>query len=238
MVPVNASCATEIENWLKIRCGRRLRVNPPRSDYLPASVDAVLITGAHRGAQLHLRGPTGWHVRPTAAEVMQVLEPHGSAGPSLAELPGIQLAVARLDAATAEFHGGRARRRVEAGDRTIANWLATHASAAYPGAASELAALIASPRCGDVILFAADGWTFAERFRAGHGSITRRDMIIPLYFAGGDLPPGTRIHHGRLVDVMPTVLELLGQPVGDDAIAGIDGRSLLPRLRAAEATSP
>ena len=56
----------------------------------------------------------------------------------------------------------------------------------------------------------------------------------PLYFAGPGLPAGGRIDHARLVDVMPTVLDLLGEAARLNEIGPIDGVSIAAELKAAQ----
>jgi arylsulfatase A-like enzyme len=58
-------------------------------------------------------------------------------------------------------------------------------------------------------------------------------MRVPLYVAGPGLPAGGRIDHARLVDVMPTVLDLLGESGRLNEIDPIDGVSVAAELKAA-----
>ncbi len=95
-----------------------------------------------------------------------------------------------------------------------------------------------SPRTGDIVIFAKDDWAFGEKYRGGHGSCVARDMRVPMYFCGPDLPPGGRLGHARVVDVMPTVLDLLGEGDRLRSMQPLDGKSLAPLLRAADRGAP
>jgi hypothetical protein len=91
-----------------------------------------------------------------------------------------------------------------------------------PDAPRQLLQLFATPRAGDVVLAAVPGadfrgpWEIPEH-RAGHGSLIREHMEVPIA-ASVRLPTGPI----RTVDVMPAMLDYLGVPlpaVGLDGIA-------------------
>lgn len=82
----------------------------------------------------------------------------------------------------------------------------------YPDALVQIAALCDSARVGDVIVSAAPGWDFRARFEpiphvSSHGSLRRAHMLVPLLTNR----PTVRTPR-RTVDVMPSVLQLLGRP--------------------------
>jgi arylsulfatase A-like enzyme len=114
---------------------------------------------------------------------------------------------------------------------TSREWLAASVGARCPDFVPQVVEMFDSPRAGDVVVFADGDWTFDARWPGGHGSCLTRDMRIPLYFAGPSLPAGGRIDCGRLVDVMPTILELLGRNAQLANVPAIDGVSLLTELR-------
>ncbi len=72
------------------------------------------------------------------------------------------------------------------------------------------------------------GGRFA-RFAGDHGHALYDEQIrVPLLLVGPGLPAGLRIPDPvRLVDLLPTLLDLAGVEVPE----GLDGRSLLPRIR-------
>ena len=93
----------------------------------------------------------------------------------------------------------------------------------YPDAVVQIAALAGASRAGDVILSAAPGWDFRERYepvahRSTHGALHRDQMRVPLLV---NRPSARRPL--RTVDVMPSALRALGVAVPP----GLDGRSFL-----------
>jgi arylsulfatase A-like enzyme len=115
-------------------------------------------------------------------------------------------------------------------------WLEATASLRHPDAVAQLGDLFDNRRTGDLAVFAAPDWDFSEQYLGGHGGLEAEEMHIPMYFAGPHVTPGTRIHAGRLVDLVPTVLDLMG--VGErSAWYRFDGASLAPELAAEHAAS-
>ena len=91
----------------------------------------------------------------------------------------------------------------------------------YPDAVVQLLSLACSERAGDVVLSASPGWDFRARFepiphRSTHGALHRDQMLVPLL-----LCRPCRRRPRRSVDVMPSVLRLLGRRPA----TGIDGVS-------------
>jgi hypothetical protein len=90
----------------------------------------------------------------------------------------------------------------EAYDATIAS--------DYPDALVQIAHLIASPRCGDIVLSAARDWDYRARYEpiphvSSHGALHREHMLVPLLL--NRAPVGIP---RRTVDVMPSALAALG----------------------------
>ena len=104
-------------------------------------------------------------------------------------------------------------------------WLAATARSPYPDLVPQIMAYFDAHRAGDIIIFAAPGWDFAHSNKAGHGGLGPAEMFSALLAAGPGVPHERRAEPVRIVDIMPTILELLGRPVPAD----IDGRSLLGR---------
>ncbi len=80
----------------------------------------------------------------------------------------------------------------------------------YPDALVQIAHLIASPRCGDIVLSAARDWDYRARYEpiphvSSHGALHREHMLVPLLLNGP--PVGVP---RRTVDVMPSALTALG----------------------------
>jgi len=102
-------------------------------------------------------------------------------------------------------------------------WLDATIDTAYPDLVPQLAAYFEAPRSGDIAVFAAPGWDFGHKLKAGHGGLRPGEMLTPLLMAGPGVPHARRPGPVRAVDVVPTLLHLLGKPVPGD----IDGRSIL-----------
>ncbi|GIW39738.1 MAG: hypothetical protein KatS3mg076_0315 [Candidatus Binatia bacterium] len=80
-----------------------------------------------------------------------------------------------------------------------------------------------------VVVHADHGESLLEHGVLGHGTtLYEPELRIPLVFAtpGGDIEARRLSSLARNVDILPTVLELLGLPIP----AGIDGRSLEPEM--------
>lgn len=117
-------------------------------------------------------------------------------------------------------------------------WLAASAASRYPDLVPQVVEMFDSPHTGDLVVFAAEGWLLYPGEYAGHGSTLHRDMHVPLFFAGPGLPAGTRISRGRLVDLVPTLLGLLGEAGRLERFSPIDGTDLSSQLRAAPVPEP
>ncbi len=105
---------------------------------------------------------------------------------------------------------------------TSNDWLARTWEGPFPDAVVQLPSLFRSPRTGDVVVVASDGFDFRKRFelpehRAGHGSFLREHMQIPIW-ANRPLPEEPM----RSVDLFPAMLHWLGEPTP----RGIDGRKV------------
>ncbi|MFZ5625458.1 MAG: alkaline phosphatase family protein [Gemmatimonadota bacterium] len=103
---------------------------------------------------------------------------------------------------------------------TADEWLAHAASDCYPDAAVQLLDQFSSPRAGDLLVAANEGFDLRDRFeipehRCGHGSLVRSHMEVPLWSSAP--LPAARL---RAVDLLPSMLSWLGLPVPP----GIDGR--------------
>jgi len=107
-------------------------------------------------------------------------------------------------------------------------WLAATLHTAKPDCVAQLIELNDSPRSGDIMLFAEDGWAFSPGEKGGHGGLLRHEIVVPWLCAGPGLPAGAVVDGARTVDLMPTILHLVGR--ADRIPAGVDGRSIADRL--------
>jgi arylsulfatase A-like enzyme len=108
-------------------------------------------------------------------------------------------------------------------------WLEATLDTGKPDCVVQLIELNDSRRTGDITLYAAAGWDFRGVDSGGHGGLLRWEIVVPWVVAGPGLPAGAKLRGARTVDLMPTILELIGRA---DAIApGLDGRSIAGRLK-------
>ena len=120
---------------------------------------------------------------------------------------------------------------MDGGHHEAEAWLRATLDTPRPDVVVQLIELNDSPRSGDVTLFAADGWDFSKSDCGGHGGLLRHEIVVPWVWAGPGLPAKARIRGARTVDLMPTMLHLIGR--GDAVPTGLDGHSLAERLQRA-----
>jgi hypothetical protein len=109
---------------------------------------------------------------------------------------------------------------------TSRQWLEATAATQFPDLGTGLLSSFDGEMTMDVVVFSAPQWDFDGSLKAGHGGIRDFEMFSPMLIAGPGIPHG-RIAVARTVDLMPTLLEALGKPVPP----GLDGESLIPRVR-------
>ncbi|MSR02880.1 MAG: hypothetical protein EXR94_09105 [Gemmatimonadetes bacterium] len=93
------------------------------------------------------------------------------------------------------------------------DWLQLTFDARYPDAGPTLVDHFRSPRTGDLAIVAREGFDFRDRWevpehRAGHGSLIRAHMQVPLW-ANRPLGPVPL----RTTDIFATLLDWLGEPL-------------------------
>ncbi|HEV8268073.1 MAG TPA: alkaline phosphatase family protein [Thermoanaerobaculia bacterium] len=101
------------------------------------------------------------------------------------------------------------------------DWLAVTISTEYPDLVVQLAEFFDSPRAPDVYVTPRAGFGFREGKAAGHGSLARSEMVVPLVFAGPGVTPG-HLAFARTVDLAPTLLSYLGVSFDADDLDGND----------------
>jgi arylsulfatase A-like enzyme len=223
--------------------------------------DAAATVNAGRLAIIHLRGERGWPHRPEPDEVLAWLDTPpsvrelpavgliairaGEDGIQVLSREGLAMVERRKDGTSLQYRIARyegdplgyradpsAAAWLDGSWHASRDWLEASADTRCPDFVPQVVEMFDSPRTGDVVLFAAPGWSLYRGERGGHGSCLARDMRNVLCFAGPDLPAGTTIPRARLVDVMPTLLGLLGRADRLDAAGAIDGIDLSDQLRA------
>jgi predicted AlkP superfamily pyrophosphatase or phosphodiesterase len=92
----------------------------------------------------------------------------------------------------------------------------------YPDLPVQILAYFQAPRACDFLTFAAPLWDFGRSNHSGHGGIAREDMLTTMLIAGPGVPH-KELDYARTVDLLPTLLALLGKPLP----ANLDGRPLV-----------
>ncbi len=100
-------------------------------------------------------------------------------------------------------------------------WLHATARSGAPDLVVQLSEFFDSPRSPDVYITPAPGYGFKFDRSAGHGSLARRELVVPLVFAGPGVPRGN-LEAARTVDVAPTILRYLGVPFDPEDMDGTD----------------
>ena len=123
----------------------------------------------------------------------------------------------------------RARALVGGGFVDHDEWLRRTAHHDRPDVVPQLARTLRSHRAGDVVLFAAPGWDFSPHYAGGHGGLAREELLIPMCFHGPGIGRGVRVPAARMVDLVPTLLDLM--EVDADGRAELEGTSFADALR-------
>ncbi len=110
---------------------------------------------------------------------------------------------------------------VAAGAHASDEWLQAAARTEYPDLVAQLPEFFDSPRAPDVYISPKNGYGFRSGKAAGHGALSRSEMVVPFVFAGPGVPHGSR-PVARTVDLAPTLLHWLGVPFDPDTMDGED----------------
>ena len=116
---------------------------------------------------------------------------------------------------------GDLARFVAGGGHPSKEWLEATAQTEYPDLVVQLPEFFDSPRAPDVYLSPKNGYGFRAGKAAGHGGLSRSEMVVPFVFAGPGVVPGRR-PFARTVDLAPTILGWLGIPFDPDSMDGDD----------------
>jgi hypothetical protein len=105
--------------------------------------------------------------------------------------------------------------------RTGEWWLHATALSDAPDLVVQLSEFFDSARSPDVYVTPAPGYGFKFNRAAGHGSLARRETVVPLVFSGPGVPRGA-LAAARTVDLTPTILRYLGVPFDPEEMDGND----------------
>jgi len=79
---------------------------------------------------------------------------------------------------------------------------------------------------GDLVITSAPGWSFLRHTQGDHGGLRRDSIETTLLLVGPAVRPGASLAGSRLIDLLPTFLDLLGLAAEPDYLASLDGRAL------------
>jgi arylsulfatase A-like enzyme len=200
---------------------------------------AVMVSGnamAHLYVELDRRERAGWSaLRERWEPLVRMLLARDSVDIAMLPLDDTRTEVRTRERGKAiiEAAGGRFSYRTSDGDPLglgfeLANVTSTDAydaleGSAYPDAIVQIAQLSSSARSGDIIVSAATGWDFREkwepmRHESAHGSLHRDHMMVPLLTSHP-----IRGTPRRTTDIVPSALAALGLPAARD----LDGESFV-----------
>lgn len=184
-----------------------LTAPPPEQQLwnIPGVAVVTYLTGDDEAALRSARGVS--HVQRRA----------GSEGPEFAYLPGAADVLGYMgDPEVAAF--------VTDGFHPARAWLAATANQRLPDVVPHLIPLLHVHRAGQVVAFTDLGYSFVVE-SGGHGGLDRDELRIPFMIAGPGVEPGGTITVARSVDLVPTILTLLGRRPED--YAWLEGVSLM-----------
>jgi hypothetical protein len=109
----------------------------------------------------------------------------------------------------------------------IDEWASATRDSDYPMAVPLIAKGCApGPTQGDLVLTSARGWSFLRHGRGDHGGLRRESMETELVLAGNAIDRRASLDGARLIDLLPTFLEILDYPADPAFLASLDGRPL------------
>jgi len=134
------------------------------------------------------------------------------------------------------------------------DWLAATACTSFPDAVVQMSHQLLDdpdqPRLDpnqrfDFVAVASPGWNFgagAHQVGVDHGSLYRSSAQIPFLIRGPNLPRGVRVTRpARIIDILPTVLDLAAVPYDPAAVDGVPVREIwatADSMRSPEAAAP
>jgi len=235
------------------------RVSFPRRQAWFERYNAVLCNGAGRRAVLYLRNGSDWGTLADPDQIAPIAERfareravclvawRAPGGVVLQSAVGRSLVQRTVDGPVPldrkqyryrvidgedplGYHTKLCERAVlDGNEHTGREWLVATADSDYPDLPVQIVEFFDHHRAGDLIVFAAEGWTFDPGLLGGHGSVRSGDMVAPLLLAGPGIRRGITLATARMVDIAPTIVDMLEpERLGRHHF---DGQSLLPRIR-------
>jgi hypothetical protein len=115
------------------------------------------------------------------------------------------------------------------------DWLNATAASSNPDFVPQAASMFDPSLAPDIVIFPAGDWMFSGKDRGNHGSCSASDVQIVMLFAGAGIPAGGHVPQARLVDLTPTLLDLLQVPAPRYADVPMDGVSIADQIDKAAA---
>lgn len=109
---------------------------------------------------------------------------------------------------------------VSAGFHDERAWIDRTADQSYPAVVPYLGPMLEHRRTGEVFVFPEAGFTLNGE-PGGHGGLDPAEMRFTLYIRGPGLTPGGTWPVAHMVDIVPTLLNLLNQPTDDLGLQGV-----------------
>jgi hypothetical protein len=103
------------------------------------------------------------------------------------------------------------------------DWLRATSEQETPDLVPHIIPLLHLRPAGQLIAFAEPGYSFKAE-HSGHGGIHRTEMLMTFMMTGPGIEPGSSIGLARSVDILPTILALLGHEPSD--VTHLEGRDL------------
>lgn len=120
---------------------------------------------------------------------------------------------------------------------TASEWLQATSQTRYPDAVVTMAkffawrgpvADLAPIRDPDLLVTASAGWSFRSDDGEGtdHGYPLAESMRISFFVSGPRIAPGVLLEPQRIVNVVPTILEMIGRPDDSSSMDGVAIRGI------------
>lgn len=110
---------------------------------------------------------------------------------------------------------------------TFASWHASTRRTEYPAAVPLLVkGCAAGPSQGDLTVTSSRGYSFLRHTAGDHGGLRKDSVETALVFAGPAVREGSSLDGARLIDLLPTFLEMLDLEADPDFLLTLDGHAL------------
>jgi len=225
--------------------------------------NAVGSVDAGRVAMVHLKSKRGWAYRPEPEDVFDFINAQpeidklpevgivfARAGANRVRLfsrdgqalierkregDKVKYRIAEYQANPLDYrHVSRLKPYIDGQWYSSREWLIATADMQFPDVVPQCVEMFDSPRSADIVIMASEKSQLYPREVGGHGSCMARDMHCMMYFSGPGIPKDRMIRQARIVDLMPTILGLLGQEHRLNNVVSMDGINLASSILSAK----